>query len=378
MGEVIDFPSVGPVVVSRGPKRIPGARRLHEIDFDPALLIAALPSIAAALEAGDAVRIVGSAELLDGLKSGALSFMPGPDGSYGTVVDTAHRIAGQVQFEPDSALIHTATAAAAFQLASAVTLQYYLHRIDTRLGEIEGLIKRNRRDAALAVVERAAAQVHRLAIEVQRGPLSSAARRRLDVEERAVDVVARQERQPLDDLVEQVHALLAEVEVAHESRAKSNRGRKVGDEIGRHLPRGLKSKCKRVAKAVGDAVGHWEIVCMAARVHAALVAIQIVDDEVWGSADSRPARADLVQRADSLTEIATVLQALPAARMQIEDLVLGDVTIRRPLDRVDAVAAAVRETAAELDCALRRGAEHEPIQIVITRRRTGALRSVAG
>jgi len=324
-------------------------RRGREIDRSP--LLAAVPSIAHALATGDVVRVVGPQGLLDGIASGALSYLQGPEGHYGTVVDRSHRIVGHVQLQHSDALAHSAGALAAFQLASAMTLQYYLHRIDQRLEEIADLVRRQRSDSAWAVVGRGAAEVDRLLRLVQRGPLSQTARVQLDREERAVDLVARTERRPVIDLIAEIDQLRM-----HLPPATPSGWTKEAVEQARRSIGGLRGRARSVAKSMAAISDHWSLVCAAAHVHAALAAIQIIDDEMWDQRSRDVARADaLIARRDEIREHADRIAALPAILARIEDLVVDDITLRKPFARAAAVATATKDLAdqaiASLDAA---------------------------
>jgi hypothetical protein len=90
-----------------------------------------------ALQAGDVIRVFGPPQVLEGLKNGGLEMIRSGPGNLGVVRDVAtkdfagHLRLGEVEFSGVAA-----PALAAFQVVSAVTLQYYLARIDRQLGEI--------------------------------------------------------------------------------------------------------------------------------------------------------------------------------------------------------------------------------------------------
>src|SRR5262249_43544388 len=94
-----------------------------------------LPAIAHALDASRCVRAVGSSALLDGLRSG--KYVLTHDAStFSCVVRNAKtgRAVGHLRFKPVG--MGAPAVGIAFQVASAITLQYYLHEIHARLDEI--------------------------------------------------------------------------------------------------------------------------------------------------------------------------------------------------------------------------------------------------
>ena len=128
---------------------------LPSIAANPALLAAAQLHAAAqiqgALQAGQVVRVFGSKEILDGLAAGALEMVPAKSGgSLGVVREVGStNFAGQLRFagKPETQSVPNPNPAlAGFQFASAVTLQYYLARIDRQLGEIDKEIRGARQD----------------------------------------------------------------------------------------------------------------------------------------------------------------------------------------------------------------------------------------
>jgi hypothetical protein len=121
-------------------------------------VLGALPALLAVGEAvtGDVVEVVGPKFLQTGISDGSLRYIQAAQGSHlGTVVDSqSGRIVGQVQLSK-SRLPATAAVAGAFQVASFVTGQYYLHAIDQRLAAIEGSLDR----VAGRLEHRAAAEI---------------------------------------------------------------------------------------------------------------------------------------------------------------------------------------------------------------------------
>lgn len=135
----------------------PGERRtLPSIAANPALLgaaqIHAAAQIQGALQAGHVVRVVGPPDVLKDLASGALEMVRSSDGTG--YLGVLHRegspgFAAQLRFagKPETQSVPNPNSAlAGFQFASAVTLQYYLARIDRQLGEIDKEIRSTRQD----------------------------------------------------------------------------------------------------------------------------------------------------------------------------------------------------------------------------------------
>ena len=98
-----------------------------------------LPSVVNALATGHVVRLVGPAHLLQGLDSGALHLVKTPTGALAMAARSSDGvIAGHLRVAEVSSAVPNALAV--FQIASAITLQYYLHRINERLDGIEQLL----------------------------------------------------------------------------------------------------------------------------------------------------------------------------------------------------------------------------------------------
>jgi uncharacterized membrane protein YkvA (DUF1232 family) len=117
-------------------------RALPSIAANPALLAAA-QTIQGALAAGQMVR-VGPPEILHGLAAGTLEMIPSSGGDLGAVREVGgSEIVGQLRFR-DAPNVNPALAA--FQFASAVTLQYYLARIDRQMLAIDKEIRGTRQD----------------------------------------------------------------------------------------------------------------------------------------------------------------------------------------------------------------------------------------
>lgn len=124
---------------------------------------------ASALGGDTVMRVVGSDALLAGLASGKLELVQSGAGHLGTVRDAASKDwAGHLRFDgPSDGPGAGAGALAGFQIASAVTLQYYLARIDRQLGDIEETCARiadvgsNARYAAIETARRRCASIER-------------------------------------------------------------------------------------------------------------------------------------------------------------------------------------------------------------------------
>ena len=131
-------------------------RALPSIAANPALLGAAQVHAAAqiqgALQAGHVVRVFGSKDLLEGLATGALEMVPAKSGgSLGVVRQSAARISrGSSLCGESRDAKRPKPESAGFQFASAVTLQYYLARIDRQLGEIDKEIRGTRQEVAMS------------------------------------------------------------------------------------------------------------------------------------------------------------------------------------------------------------------------------------
>lgn len=99
-----------------------------------------VPTIANALSRGEIVRVIGPQHLIDGLKTGALQNTVTSTGAIGIVKGPDGKFVGHLRFESASEARVPAKVAGPlllFQVASAVTMQYYLHQITSRLVEIQ-------------------------------------------------------------------------------------------------------------------------------------------------------------------------------------------------------------------------------------------------
>jgi uncharacterized membrane protein YkvA (DUF1232 family) len=129
-------------------------RALPSIAANPALLGAAQLHAAAqiqgALQAGQVVRVLGPPELLKGLADRTLEMVPSRSGGNLGIVrhTTGKDFAGHLRFgDPETHSVPNMNPAmAGFQFASAITLQYYLARMDRQLCEIDKEIRGTRQD----------------------------------------------------------------------------------------------------------------------------------------------------------------------------------------------------------------------------------------
>jgi hypothetical protein len=97
--------------------------------------VSALLDLAQTVQTQSLLTVVGPQHLLDGIKSGTLRVLSTSTGKTGTVVDVlTGKVVGQLRFR--GAPIAVPTVATLFQIASAVTLQYYLHEITARLNAL--------------------------------------------------------------------------------------------------------------------------------------------------------------------------------------------------------------------------------------------------
>lgn len=103
-----------------------------------------LASAGLALQSGQVLQVIGPPHLLAGLRDGSYRLLETSTGHIGTVADQSG-IVGHLRFG-NSAPTAAQGALAAFQLASAVTLQYYLARIDAQLVAIDRQLKSIQQD----------------------------------------------------------------------------------------------------------------------------------------------------------------------------------------------------------------------------------------
>lgn len=100
-----------------------------------------------ALRPGQVMQVIGPDHLIHGLQSGAYHLVETTTGAIGTVRDSTGFV-GNLRFDSniESAASSIAGVAAGFQVASAITLQYYLARIDSQLVEIDRQVRGLRQD----------------------------------------------------------------------------------------------------------------------------------------------------------------------------------------------------------------------------------------
>lgn len=96
-----------------------------------------LPNVATALKKGELVRIIGPDHLVEGLAKGDMAHTITKSGVIGVVKGPDGKFVGHLRFESAGNPATVAGPLAVFQIASAVTMQYYLHQMTTRLVSIE-------------------------------------------------------------------------------------------------------------------------------------------------------------------------------------------------------------------------------------------------
>ena len=108
-------------------------------------LISSVPKAAALIESGMTMRVIGPPEALAGLKSGALELVTSGGKSLGQVRDVASGQFGSHLAVAAQGVTPAMGALAVFQAMSVVTGQYYMHRIDEALSQvqqgIDGLVR---------------------------------------------------------------------------------------------------------------------------------------------------------------------------------------------------------------------------------------------
>jgi len=343
-----------PMVVTTVPRRTGDRRRVRRtVPVDLSALVELVPQIGEMLgRAGQLVRIVGSKDLLDGVRNGALQYMRADLGHMTAVLDEHGRIVGHVQLRPAQGAGVLTPAAAVFQIASAITLQYYLQRFDEQLAEIPSAVREDREHAAWAVVARAALEAAEIAEVLQRdGCLAPYLRARLEIEERAVDVVALEEIRPVEEAVVGLQAARDEIAVLLSGRGAGARVTRSANALRATLPGGLRQSLLRALDALGSAMTHWYIAARAAQVHAALCTLRAVDDQLAGRSGTGAGRSALLERASAQQALGTEvgeLLALPAAAFEL-------FTIDRPVtSRVERLRPVATSLVGESDSAAER------------------------
>lgn len=272
-------------------------------------LLSSVPQLAMALSAGDVVRIVGKRELIDGIRSGAYRYMEGAQGHLSGVVDQQGKLVGHVNLQ-HSALPTVAKAAAVFQLASALTLQYYLQRFDERLTHLTELVKKAREHQAWAQVMRAADEVSIFAEAMRSGePLTASMRNRLDTEERAVEIVALQELQPVLELRERLRSMHQLLEERVAEQDDENIVIRNVMTLWNTVPGNLRSRVIDTLEEADEAMVHWRIACVAGEVHSTLVGLRALDDEFAGK-HAADERSRAVRKAEDYRAVAASIGEL--------------------------------------------------------------------
>ena len=343
-----------PVVVSGVARRLGDRRRVSRgTAVNISGLVELIPQIGEMLDGGDElVRIVGSKELISGIRDGSLRYMQGELGHTTTVVNAQSRIVGQVQLQPADAVSSAASAALVFQIGSAITLQYYLQRFDERLTEILSTVTKAREHSAWAQIGRATLEAAEIAAVLQRdGSLAPDLRARLDAEERAVDVVVLQELLPVEEAVQRLATVRAEIaELLATSDASSKVGRTL-KAMRETLPHGLRPRLKKALDDLENSMTHWFIAARAAQVHASLRMLRTVDDHLSGRSQTFAAYATIIEREQVQYAIGTKvveLLALPAGTFDLFEL---DGVVEQRVASLTLAASAMKQ---ESDNAARR------------------------
>jgi len=111
------------------------------------------PYLQTGLSNGNLFQVVGTPELVRGIQEGSLALMQTSTGSLGTVVSTGTgQIAGQLRFEPSSALGSVAAPAFAFTMINAIAGTYQLQQINRTLQTLERSIHRSSQRSEASVV----------------------------------------------------------------------------------------------------------------------------------------------------------------------------------------------------------------------------------
>ena len=121
--EMVPVLPTTPVVVTNVPRRLGDRRRSGRgTPVDLGALVDLVPQLGEMLHRdGQLVRIVGSKELLDGIRNNTLHYMQDEFGHMTTVIDQNNRIVGHVQLQPAQSSRVVAPAAVVFQLGSVIT-----------------------------------------------------------------------------------------------------------------------------------------------------------------------------------------------------------------------------------------------------------------
>ena len=101
-------------------------------------LMSTLPTVNKALRGGYVVRVTGPRQILQGLQTGALNRL----GDTGAVADKSGKIVDNLRLSDLKAVRKIVGPLAIYQLASAVTCQYYLHQITSKLDYVGKVVSR--------------------------------------------------------------------------------------------------------------------------------------------------------------------------------------------------------------------------------------------
>ena len=249
------------------------------------------------------------------------------------------RIVGHIQLQPADLIDTAVPAAVTFQVASAITLQYYLQRFDDRLAEISHSVRKAREDAAWARIARAALEAAEIAeVLQQEGSLSADLRARLDTEEREVDVVALQEIAPVIEAARDLRAVRAEIDEALAAAEAQSRVSRSTSVLRETLPGGLRHRLRDALAAVEAAMVHWLLAARAAQVHATLRSLRAVADRAEDRSWSAAARTGLLDRAAAQAALGTELLDLLALPQQTWSLFTIDAPIASRIESVSKTA----------------------------------------
>ncbi len=343
-----------PVVLTRVPRQFGDGRRAKKgTPIDLSSLVELVPHISEMLEGSDdLLRIVGSKQLLDGIRNNTLSYMQGELGHTTTVMDQHGRIVGHVQLQPAETANSFTPAAAIFQIGSAITLQYYLQRFDERLTDILKSVKESREHAAWAQIGRAALETSEIAEALQRfGSLTPDMRARLDAEERAVDVVALQELIPVQEAINSMTKIRAEIDRALEVAGDHSTVTRTLSVMKETLPGGIRQRLQQSLAALEDAMSHWYVAARAAQVHASLRMLRAVDDQLSGRVATSAAHRTVIERARAQSELGKRVNELLALPVGTFDIFGIDYLVQKRVDYVGVMAATLQQ---ESDNAARR------------------------
>jgi hypothetical protein len=278
------------------------------------------------------------------------------EGGFLTAVANADgKIVGHVNLQSARQFARGTAALAAFQVASAVTLQYYLHRIDSQLAQIAADVRALRSDTAWATISRGHSEVDVIAGRLrERGVLDDHWRHQLDLEERSVDVVARQELRPVREAARAVRDLRRELADLLESHDQRGRWQKTISAARGTLPGGIRSRMQEVLAQVRTALPHWEMACAALMVHAALSSLQLADEAMRDPAITRAEQERRASLADAAVEQRRLVDEIGGIAALVAPEVAGlyalDGAIEKAYERYSvehAAMAAVARSAAD-------------------------------